>query len=50
MNFSEKLNNVEKDLNELTNGSMSFIKNHKKLLMTLAGVYLVYKFLFGEEE
>jgi len=50
MNFSEKLTKVESELNEITNGSMSFIKNHKKLLLTVAVVYLVYKFLFGEEE
>jgi hypothetical protein len=55
--FSKTFKNVENDLEGLiesvkapANSVLEFIKNHKKLIFTLVVGYLVYRYLFYDEE
>ena len=48
--FNKTLTSLEKRLENPAKQLISFVKQHKKLIVTLGVGYLVWKFLFDEEE
>ena len=48
--LEEDVSKITGSLDEPIQKILSFIKKHKKILLLSAGIYLVYRYLFTENE
>lgn len=46
----DQLESLSETLQQPLQGITAFVRKHKKLIVSLAVIYVVYNFLFSEEE
>ena len=48
--LEQELGNFTKKAEQMLEGFFAYAKKHKKLILTLLGIYLASKYLFGEKK